>query len=312
MTAQANLSVENKIRAGLKVARLFVAYAPFGVVRRLQTAALYRVKLPAPVSAERIAKPAGEWFTSNEAGDHSPVILYFHGGGFVFPQTPLHRTMLAKLTHDVQGRTLMIDYRLAPEHPFPAALDDCLAAYQHLLDEGIRPEQITVMGDSAGANLTLALLIMLRDKGISLPKVGICISAPTDLTADNPAHGQLDAILHPRSADRFSRSYVAGHDAHNPLISPLFADLHGLPPLILYAGGEEALAMDSKRFAKAAEAAGVDVTLHIYPRMWHVWQITPDLPQAQQSLAEIADAVRATCNRATLEDSLATTAAQYN
>ncbi len=312
MTAQANLSIENKIRAGLKVARLFVAYAPFGVVRRLQTAALYRVKLPAPIITMRIAKPTGEWFTSSEADARSPVVLYFHGGGFVLPQSHLHRVMLAKLTHDIQGRTFMLDYRLAPEYPFPAALDDCLAAYQHLLDEGIRPEQITIMGDSAGANLTLALLIMLRDKSIALPKLGICISAPTDLTRENPAHGQLDAILHPRSVDRFSLSYVAGHDAHNPLISPLFADLRGLPPLIMYAGGEEALSMDSKRFAKAAEAAGVDVTLHVYPRMWHVWQLTPELPQAQQSLDEIADAVRATCNRATLEDSLATTAAQYN
>jgi epsilon-lactone hydrolase len=295
MTAQTDLSIENKIRVGLKVARLFVAYAPFGVVRRLQTAALYRVRLPAPVKAERIAEPAGEWFTSSAADDYSPVILYFHGGGFVFPQTPLHRTMLAKLTHDVQGRTLMIDYRLAPEHPFPAALDDCLAAYQYLLDEGVAPERITVMGDSAGANLVLALLIALRDKGIQLPQLGICISAPTDLTRDNPAHGQLDAILHPRSVDRFSESYVAGEDARNPLISPLFADLRGLPPLILYAGGEEALSKDSERFAKAAEAAGVEVSLHVYPRMWHVWQLTPDLPQAQQSLNEIAEAVKSTC-----------------
>ncbi len=298
MAAQADFSIENRIRAGLKVARLFVAYAPFGVVRRLQSAALYRVKLPAPIITKRIAKPAGEWFTSSAADDHSPVILYFHGGGFVFPQTPLHRTMLAKLTHDVRGRTFMLDYRLAPEYPFPAALDDCLEAYQHLLDEGIRPEQITIMGDSAGANLTLSLLLVLRDKGVPLPKLGVCISAPTDLTRDNPAHGQLDAILHPRSVDRFSLSYVAGENAHNPLISPLFADLHGLPPLILHAGGEEALAMDSQRFARAAEAAGIDVTLHIYPRMWHVWQLTPDLPQAQQSLAEIAEAVRATCDHA--------------
>ena len=135
----------------------------------------------------------------------------------------------------------------------------------------------------------------LRDKGIQLPQLGICISAPTDLTPDNPAHGQLDAILHPRSVDRFSLSYVGGEDARNPLISPLFADLHGLPPLILYAGGEEALSMDSKRFAKAATAAGVEVSLRVYPRMWHVWQLTPDLPQARQSLDEIAEAVKLTC-----------------
>ncbi len=296
MTTQANLVTENTIRAGLKVARLFVAYAPFNVARRLQTAALYRVKLPAPVSTERISQPAGEWFTSNAASETSPVILYLHGGGFVFPQTPLHRSMLAKLTHDVKGRTLMIDYRLAPEHPFPAALDDCMAAYQYLLDEGIAPQRITVMGDSAGGNLALALMVAVRDKGMPLPSLGVSISAPTDLTLENPAHGLPDDILHPRTVDRFTTAYVGRGDAHNPLISPLFADLRGLPPLLMYAGGIEALASDSERFAKAAEAAGVDVKLHIYPRMWHVWQLAPDLPQARQSLDEITQAIRSACS----------------
>lgn len=294
MTAQADRTIENKIRAGLRMARLFVAYAPFGIVRHLQTVALYRVKLPAPVSTKRIVNPVGEWFTSNEAGEQSPVVLYLHGGGFVFPQNPLHRTMLAKVTHDIKGRTLMIDYRLAPEHPFPAALDDCLAAYQYLLDEGIAPQRITIMGDSAGGNLMVATLIALRDKGAPLPSLGISLSAPFDLTHDNPAHGQVDALLHPRAVERFFDSYVAGNEARHPLISPLFADLHGLPPLMLYAGGEEALAMDSQRFAQAAQAAGVDVRLHIYPRMWHVWQFTLELPQAQQSLAEIARSICAT------------------
>jgi acetyl esterase/lipase len=301
MSTQADLIIENRIRKGLKFVRLFVAYAPFGVVRRLQTLPLIPVKLPPSVQTKRVTKPLGEWFTSSEADDHSPVILYFHGGGFVFPQAPMHRTMLAKITHDVKGRTFTLDYRLAPEHPFPAALEDCVEAYQYLLSEGIAPEQITVMGDSAGANLTLALLLALRDKHLPLPKLGICISAPTDLTDDNPAHGAGDAILHPRSVRRFSSSYLAHQDAHNPLISPLFADLRGLPPLILYAGSEEALSSDSVRFVKVAEAAGVDVKLHVYPRMWHVWQLTPELPQARQSLDEIAEAVRMTCQKVELE-----------
>lgn len=297
MSAQADLIIENRIRKGLKIIRLFVAYAPFGVVRRLQTLPLIPVKLPATIQTKRVTKPLGEWFTSSEADADSPVILYFHGGGFVFPQAPMHRTMLAKITHDVKGRTFTLDYRLAPEYPFPAALEDCVEAYQYLIDEGYAPEQITVMGDSAGANLTLALLLALRDKHMPLPKLGICISAPTDLTDDNPAHGSGDAILHPRSVSRFSSSYLAKQDAHNPLISPLFADLHGLPPLILCAGGDEALSSDSIRFVKAAEAAGINVKLHLYPRMWHVWQLTPELPQARQSLDEIAEAVRMTCQK---------------
>jgi len=295
MNVQADLIIENKIRAGLRVTRLFVAYAPFGLVRGLQKLALYRVKLPADIQVSLTDQPSGEWFVSKTADAHSPVILYVHGGGFVLPQSHLHRIMLAQLTNEVNGRTFAVDYRLAPEHPFPAGLDDCLAAYQYLLDEGYSPNQITVMGDSAGGNLTLGLLIALRDRNLPLPQLGICISAPTDFTDENPAHNVIDDLLHPRTIERFSVSYLPNQDVRNPLISPLFADLHGLPPLILYAGGKEALSTDSVRFAEAAEAAGVDVTLHVYPRMWHVWQLQSELPQAQQSLAEIAEAVRSTC-----------------
>ncbi|MBA3874444.1 MAG: alpha/beta hydrolase [Anaerolineae bacterium] len=294
MTAQTNHFIENKIRAGLRVTRLFVAYAPFNLVRQLQKISMYHVRLPQDIQTKLTAKPAGEWFDSKAADDQSPVILYVHGGGFVLPQTHFHRAMLAQLTTEIQGHTFMVDYRLAPEHPFPAGLDDCLAAYQYLLDEGISPQRITVMGDSAGGNLTLGLLIALRDRHLPMPRQAISISAPTDFTDENPAHNVIDDLLHPRAIARFAVSYVVGQDVRNPLISPLFADLHGLPPLIMYAGGNEALSTDSVRFAEAAEAAGVDVTLRVYPRMWHVWQLQPELPQARQSLAEIADAVRAT------------------
>jgi len=297
MTTHTNLSLENKIRVGLRVTRLFVAYAPFGLVRNLQKLSLYRVKLAADIQASLTHKPTGEWFVSKEADEHSPVILYVHGGGFVLPQTHFHRMMLAQLTSTVKGRTFAVDYRLAPEHPFPAGLDDCLEAYQYLLDEGISPQRITVMGDSAGGNLVLSMVITLRDRNMPLPQLGICISAPTDFTDENPAHNVVDDLLHPRAVSRFSVSYVVNQDVRNPLISPLFADLHGLPPLILYAGEKEALSTDSVRFAEAAQAAGVDVTLHVYPRMWHVWQLQAELPQAQQSLAEIADAVRKTCEK---------------
>ena len=297
MSAQANLFAETRIRAALRIVRLFVAYAPFGVVRSLQNLGMYRVSLPVDIQARSSHKPTGEWFVSSEADEQSPVILYLHGGGFVFQQTPMHRTMVANLTSAVKGRCFSLDYRLAPEYPFPASLDDCVEAYQHLLDEGISPQQITIMGDSAGGNLTLVMLIALRDRNLPLPQLGISISAPTDFTDENPAHAVRDAILHPRAINRFSRSYVVEQDPRNPLLSPLFADLHGLPQLILYAGGEEALSTDSVRFAQAAEAAGVDVTLRVYPGMWHVWQLMPEMPQARQSLDEIAEAVRTTCKK---------------
>jgi acetyl esterase/lipase len=296
MNAQANRLAETRIRAALRIVRLFVAYAPFGVVRHLQNLGMYRIHLPADIEAKQTHQPTGEWFISSEADELSPVVLYLHGGGFVFQQTPMHRAMVANLTSAVKGRCFAVDYRLAPEYPFPASLDDCIAAYQYLLDEGISPQQITIMGDSAGGNLTLVMMIALRDRNLPLPQLGISISAPTDFTDENPAHAVRDAILHPRAIDRFSRSYVVGQDPRNPLLSPLFADLHGLPQLILYAGGEEALSTDSVRFAQAAVAAGVDVTLRVYPGMWHVWQLMPEMPQARQSLGEIAEAVRANCD----------------
>ncbi len=294
MNAQAELALENRLRAGLRFPRLFVAYAPFGVVRKLQSLALYRVKLGEDVTTAFSDSPRGEWFTAPDADEHSPVILYIHGGGFVLPQTHLHRVMLAHITKRVKGRAFMLDYRLAPEHPFPAGLDDCINAYQHLLEEGIAPERITVMGDSAGGNLTLALLIALRERGLPLPVQGITMSAPTDMTPENPGWAVRDGLLHPRAADRFSLSYVVGQDIHNPLISPLFADLHGLPPLLMYAGKDEALCGDSERFAQAAKAAGVNVTLKIYPRMWHVWPLMMELPQARQSIDEIVETIATT------------------
>lgn len=291
MSAIVDQFTERRLRAALRFPRLFVAYAPFNLVRRLQHLALYRVKLGEDVATTFSDNPHGEWYTARDASEQSPVILYIHGGGFVLPQTHLHRVMLAHITKRVQGRAFMLDYRLAPEHPFPAGLDDCIAAYEHLLDEGIAPERITVMGDSAGGNLTLALLLAIRDRGLPMPVQAITMSAPTDLTAENPGRAVRDSLLHPRAADRFSLSYVVGQDVLNPLISPLFADLHGLPPLMMYAGKDEALCGDSERFAAAAEAAGVDVTLKVYPRMWHVWQLMMQLPQARQSIDEIVEAI---------------------
>ncbi|MCA0457506.1 MAG: alpha/beta hydrolase [Chloroflexi bacterium] len=291
MNAQAELALENKLRAALRFPRLFVAYAPFNLLRRLQHLALYRVKLLDEVTTTLSAQPRGEWFTSPEADAQSPVILYIHGGGFVLPQTHLHRLMVAHITKRVKGRAFMLDYRLAPEYPFPAGLDDCIEAYTYLLDQGIAPEQITVMGDSAGGNLTLGLLLTLRDRGLPLPSQGITMSAPTDFADDNPGWAVRDGLLHPRAADRFSASYVGSADVRNPLISPLYADLHGLPPLLMYAGKDEALCSDSERFAEAAEAAGVDVTLKVYPRMWHVWQLMMELPQARQSIDEMVEAI---------------------
>jgi len=185
-------------------------------------------------------------------------------------------------------RILMVDYRLAPKYPFPAALDDCTTAYRWLLKQGISAQKIVVAGDSAGGNLTLTLLMKLRDTGDALPAAAACLSPVTDLTKDHAHPGYKDPLLPPKATRLYTKSYVGNHDAHDPLVSPVFGSLRGLPPLLVHAGEDEILREDAVRIEELAKVADVDVRLEIYPRMWHVWQLYLALPQAIQSLDDIA------------------------
>jgi acetyl esterase/lipase len=216
------------------------------------------------------------------------VLFYLHGGGFVFGLTPPHLQMGAYLARKMNMRILMVDYRLAPKHPFPAALDDCAAAYRWLLKQGISAQNIVVAGDSAGGNLAITLSMVLRDSGDPLPAAAACLSPAVDLAKDNAHPGYQDPLLPPRAVRFYTQSYVGDNDAHDPLISPVYGDLRGLPPLLLHVGEDEILRDGAVRFAELAEAADVDVRLEIYPRMWHVWQLNLALPQATQSLDDIA------------------------
>ena len=193
----------------------------------------------------------------------------------------------------------MVDYRLAPEHPFPAALDDCVTAYRWLLKQGVSPRNIVVAGDSAGGNLTITTLMKLRGNGdpllaAALPAAAACLSPVTDLSArDDLGNGFKDPLLPRKAMQFYARSYVGNQDAHDPLISPVFGDLRGLPPLLIHAGEDEILRDDAVRLTSRAQSADVDVRLEIYPRMWHVWQINLALPQATQSLDDIAQFLKA-------------------
>jgi len=292
------LKAEDRIRRSLVFIRFFVGYMPTNIMRWLENLSTNQFPINSRVRTESITADGVpcEWFDASANASH-PVVLYLHGGGFVLGVSGPHRTMLADLTASIEGRALMVDYRLAPEHPFPAPLEDCLTAYRWLLKQGILPERIIVGGDSAGGNLTLALLLSLRDSGEPLPAAGICLSPPVDLTPRSPAYlrDHPDDILHPRALVKFRKSYVADNDPLNPLISPIYADLSKLPPLLIYAGSQEVLCEDADRLAQAAKKVGTSVDLRIYPRMWHVWQLTgSSLPQAAQSLDEIAAFIRQT------------------
>jgi len=283
-------SIERKTRALLPVIRFMQTVIPLPLARWFLKQSMTRVQLVADVIREAVSADGVpcEWIIPQNSPTDQ-VLLYLHGGGFVYGLTPLHLQMGAYLAQNMGIRILMVDYRLAPDYPFPAALDDCAAAYRWLLKDDILPQNIVVAGDSAGGNLTVTMLMKLRDSGNSLPAAAACLSPVTDLTTEDKLRkGFKDPLLPPKATKLYTQSYVGHHDAHDPLISPVFGNLRGLPPLLVHVGEDEILRDDAIRITSLAKSADVDVRLEIYPRMWHVWQLYLALPQAVQSLGDIA------------------------
>ncbi len=240
----------------------------------------------APVDAGGVR---AEWVVAAGARTDA-ALLYVHGGAWVLGYNHQYRRMIGWISRASRVQALAIDYRLAPEHPFPAALDDCLATYRWLRAQGIAPERTVIGGDSAGGNLTLATLLALRDAGEPLPAAAVCLSPATDLAGTGESYrtrAQVDPILRPNGARAAWQGYVGDADPRAPLLSPLYGDLRGLPPLLIQVGEDEILLSDSTRFAERAEKAGVCVRLEIGHRMWHDWQIMPDFPEARQAIASI-------------------------
>ncbi len=209
--------------------------------------------------------------------DPSRVLLFFHGGGYCSGSIASHRRLVTEAGRAAGMRTLAVGYRLAPEHPFPSALEDAAAAWRFLLESGIRPEHIVVGGDSAGGGITLALLCELRDAGAALPACGWLMSPWTDLTLSGETLASKDAVdplIHRGYLAELADAYVpAGIDRRDPRVSPLYAPLAALPPLLIQVGSNETLLADSTRLASAAGAADVAVTLEIWPHMIHAWPL---------------------------------------
>ncbi|MCX7669730.1 MAG: alpha/beta hydrolase [Anaerolineae bacterium] len=282
-------AAERRIRAGLPVIRFLQTWLPVRWSRGPLRAATARARTPADVTRQAVSADGVpcEWLIPQGSPPHR-ALVYLHGGGFVYGVTPQHVGMVARLARTMGVRALMVDYRLAPEHPFPAALDDCVAAYRWLLRQGVASQDIVLAGDSAGGNLVITTMMKLRDGGEPLPAAAACLSPVADLS-DRPRPARFRDPLLPLKAVRFyNESYVASHDARDPFLSPVYGDWRGLPPLLVHVGEEEVLRDDAVRITEAAAAAGVVVRLEIYPRMWHVWQLFPVLPQAAESLDDIA------------------------
>ena len=238
----------------------------------------------------------GEWIVAPGAADDR-VILYLHGGGYVMGSINTHRAMMARISRAAKARVLAIDYRLAPEHPFPAAVDDATTAYRWLLTQGYKPGKITIAGDSAGGGLTFSTLLSLRDSKTPLPAAAAPISPWTDLAATGESlktRAKVDPMVGDSGLAPMAKHYAGSHDLKHPLVSPLYANLEGLPPLLIHVGDAEILLSDSTRIAERAKAAGVDVTLEVWPDMVHVWHVFAKiLPEGQQAIDRIGEFVLA-------------------
>ena len=251
-------------------------------------------KFSVPSDVKRVPVDAGgvrgEWVDVPES-QSDRVLLYLHGGGFALRFPNMHARFSARACGAIGARTLLVDYRLAPEHPFPAAVDDCLASYRWLLAQGVAPRNIVIAGDSAGANLTLVTLLGAKVIGAPLPACAFVVSPPVDLTMSSTSvieNERSDAVFRLATLLLLRGRYVSADRLLDARVSPLFGDLAGLPPLLLQAGTRELLRDESVRFAERARAAGVDVELELWHGMQHCFQILPFLPESGRAIESIA------------------------
>ncbi len=261
--------------------------------------------VPEAIEAERVSLSSSDvaisgcWYSP--ASPSSTVILYLHGGGYVMGSLTTHRNLMGRLAEATSARVLGIDYRLAPEHPFPAALSDAKAAYRWLIEqEGVSPENLFVAGDSAGGGLSLALLMSIRDSSNSprpLPMAagGILFSPWTDLTLSGESittRAEQDPMITMTLLNRMTSCYCGKRSPEDSLISPLLGSYQSLPPLLVQVGEYEMLLDDSTRLASKAEAAKVPVDLQIFAQAFHIFQAFAPLPEAQVALEQVADFIQ--------------------
>jgi acetyl esterase/lipase len=277
-----------------RVKRRLKGVRDYRVARKILRPDPYKVPPTIQISPTHLGGVPGECLEGASPGDI--VLLYLHGGGYFGCSAETHRPITAFFA--LQGfRVFAPDYRLAPENRFPAAIEDAVAFYRALLGAGYSPKNIVVAGESAGGGLSLSLMLALRAAGVPLPAAAALFSPWTDLAATGDSirtNTDRCAMFHGAGVAYSARYYLGDTDPRNPLASPLYADLTGLPPLLIHVGEDEVLLDDSTRLAERARAAGVRVELKIWPVVPHAWQLVPHLvPEARQSLRESAAFLRA-------------------
>jgi len=230
-----------------------------------------------------------EWIRLGE-GTGNQVMLYLHGGGYALGLTESHRNFASRLAEASGISLLLPHYRLAPESPFPAALDDVTECYRWLLDEGHDPVDISVGGDSAGGGLTMALLVNLRNQGLPMPNAGVLLSPWADLSGSGDSYGRyaaVDPMLSSSVLDKFARFYVGERDLKAPLVSPIYADLRGMPVIFIQVGSTEVLLSDSERLVDRINQEGGDAHLNVWPDMPHVFQLFT-IPESETAIAKLS------------------------
>jgi epsilon-lactone hydrolase len=252
-----------------------------------------------PASTQTLGVSAGgvmvDLITTPDSEEHRHI-LFLHGGAFIVGSPSLYRHVTWRIAAAACARVVAVDYRLAPEHPFPAALDDAFAAYTWLLDDGADPARIVVMGDSAGGGLVFSLMLKLRDERRRLPGAAVALSPWTDLAltgASLQLNGTSDPMIRTENPPLFVNNYLAGADPRTPYASPLYGDPVGLPPTLIQVGSDEVLRDDAVRMAERMRTAGCKVELEIWPRMPHVWHaFVPFVPEARRAISRIGAFVR--------------------
>ena len=238
---------------------------------------------------------AGEMVRVHGANGQA-VTLYLHGGGYVIGSPATHREFARRLSKETGGGVLTIDYRLAPEDPFPAPVEDAVSAYRWLLDQGHEPGALSIGGDSAGGGLTAATLVSLRDQGIPLPSCGVCLSPWVDMEGigeSMTSRAGADPMVQKEGLVAMAGVYLGGADPRSPLAAPMYADLSGLPPLLIQVGTRETLYDDATRLAHLAAQAEVAVTFEPWAEMIHVWHLfAPLLDEGQQAIERIGEFIR--------------------
>lgn len=253
---------------------------------------------PLKVQTESVSADGvpGEWvIPGNAKVDAGPILYYLHGGGYIAGSIKSHRRFVARLVEKLGIRGFHIDYRLAPEYPFPAAVEDCFTAYQWLLRNNASSASMVIGGESAGGAFVMTTSLRARERGLSLPAAGFCLSPHVDFDYQSESiasREKQELYLTYDDLDWGREVYVRSHDPRSPMLSPIYADLRGLPPMLIQAADFELFRDDAIRLAARAREAGVDVELKIWGGLWHAFQLFPGIPESRQAVEEVCEFVK--------------------